>query len=162
MLEQLGLVVEPLALPPLPRQGPADLLGGEARAEEAPLLGCPDPPGRRGFSRSWCQTNRAAPSAPPASPAAGWIQRSSNAPSRSSRPLATQLSATPPARTRCFIPVRRLDVPADPEHGLLGHGLDAGGQVHVPLLERTTRATGRAAEELGGTACSSWSAPGST
>ena len=25
---------------------------------------------------------------------------------------------------------------ADPEDGLLGHGLDAGGQVHVPLLER--------------------------
>ncbi len=47
----------------------------------------------------------AAPSAPPASPAAGWIQIRSNGPSRRMRPLPTQLSATPPARQRFFIPV---------------------------------------------------------
>src|SRR5207245_6087144 len=46
-------------------------------------------------------------SAPPASPAAGWIQMLSNGPSRSRRPLATQLSATPPASTRFFKPVSR-------------------------------------------------------
>ncbi len=34
----------------------------------------------------------------PSSPAAGWIQTFSNPPSRAIRPLATQLSATPPAR----------------------------------------------------------------
>ena len=40
------------------------------------------PAGRRcaGCPSSWCQMNRAAPSAPPASPAAGWIQMSSNGP----------------------------------------------------------------------------------
>ena len=82
----------------------ATSLGREARAR----AGCPA--GRRGrragagLSSSWCQTNSAAPSAPPASPAAGWIQMSSNGPSRSSRPLATQFSATPPARTRFFMP----------------------------------------------------------
>ena len=63
--------------------------------------------GRRGLPRSWCQTNRAAPRAPPASPAAGWIQRFSKRPSRRIRPLATQFSATPPARQRFFMPVCR-------------------------------------------------------
>ena len=47
----------------------------------------------------------AAPSAPPASPAAGWIQMPSNTRSRSRMPLATQLSATPPAITRLGSPV---------------------------------------------------------
>ena len=75
------------------------------------------------------------PSAPPASPAAGWIQMSSNGPSRSSRPLATQFRATPPARTRFFIPVVLMEIAAQAQHDLLGHGLDAGGEVHVPLLE---------------------------
>ena len=49
--------------------------------------------------------NSATPSAPPASPAAGWIQTLSNGPSRRIRPLPTQLSATPPARQRLRIPV---------------------------------------------------------
>ena len=52
----------------------------------------------------WC-AHSAAPSAPPASPAAGWIQRRSAIPLRSSLPLATQLSATPPARQRFADPV---------------------------------------------------------
>ncbi len=47
----------------------------------------------------------AVPRAPPASPAAGWIQMFSNGPSRRSLPLATQLSATPPAMQRFFMPV---------------------------------------------------------
>ena len=38
--------------------------------------------------------NNAAPSAPPASPAAGWIQTCSKGPSRRIRPFATQLSAS--------------------------------------------------------------------
>ena len=59
---------------------------------------------------------------------------SSNGPSRSSRPLATQFSATPPAMTRFFMPVSRCGR-AHAQHDLLGHRLDAGGQVHVPLLE---------------------------
>ena len=40
----------------------------------------------------------ATPSAPPASPAAGWIQISEKGPSRRILPFATQFSATPPAR----------------------------------------------------------------
>ena len=47
----------------------------------------------------------AAPTAPPASPAAGCTQMPSNRSSRSSLPLATQFSATPPARQRFFAPV---------------------------------------------------------
>lgn len=56
-------------------------------------------------SKSWCHAKSAAPSAPPASPAAGWIQIRSNGPSRRTRPLATQLSATPPASVRFEEPV---------------------------------------------------------
>ena len=52
----------------------------------------------------WIQS--ATPSAPPASPAAGCTQMSSKGVSRRTWPLATQLSATPPAITRFFIPVR--------------------------------------------------------
>ena len=61
------------------------------------------------------------PSAPPASPAAGWIQMFSNGPSRSIRPFATQLSATPPARHRFFKPVSLAHVARRAEHDLLGH-----------------------------------------
>ena len=46
----------------------------------------------------------AAPRAPPASPAAGWIQMPRKRPSRSTLPLATQLSATPPARAQVLYP----------------------------------------------------------
>ena len=47
----------------------------------------------------------AAPSAPPASPAAGWIQTWSNGPSRRIFPFPTQFSATPPAMHRLGSPV---------------------------------------------------------
>src|SRR3982074_739202 len=55
----------------------------------------------------WCATS-AAPRAPPASPAAGWSPSRSADFLRSSLPLATQFSATPPARQRfvsfvCFL-----------------------------------------------------------
>ena len=69
-------------------------------------------------------------------------------PSRSSRPLATQLSATPPARTRCFMPVCAMDVAAEPQHRFFGDGLNAGRQVHVPLFEWRLRRPRRPAEEL--------------
>ncbi len=59
----------------------------------------------RGTPRAPCETASAAPSAPPASPAAGWIHTSSNGPSRTIRPFATQLSATPPARHNDAAPV---------------------------------------------------------
>ena len=41
----------------------------------------------------------------PSSPAAGWIQTFSKPASRAIRPLATQLSATPPAMQRFLAPV---------------------------------------------------------
>ena len=47
----------------------------------------------------------AAPRLPPASPAAGWTNNASKGPSRMIRPLATQLSATPPAIQRARSPV---------------------------------------------------------
>ena len=73
---------------------------------------------------------------------------SSNGPSRSSRPLATQLSATPPASTRFFMPGLAMQLPADAQHDLLGHRLDARGQIHVPLLDGRLRPPRRAAEQV--------------
>ncbi len=70
-----------------------------------PCMRSPSARRRRVRSRAPCaRSTSATPSAPPASPAAGWIQSRSNGPSRSSRPLPTQLSATPPARQRFFMP----------------------------------------------------------
>ena len=48
---------------------------------------------------------KAAPKAPPASPAAGCIQMLSNIFSFNNFPFATQLSATPPAKHKFFSPV---------------------------------------------------------
>ena len=50
--------------------------------------------------------------APPASPAAGWIQMSSNIPLSRIFPLATQFSATPPAIVRRRLPLRSRAVRA--------------------------------------------------
>ena len=61
--------------------------------------------GRRGWPRNRWYPKRAAPSAPPASPAAGWTQILSNIFSCRIFPLPTQLRATPPARQRFFLPV---------------------------------------------------------
>ena len=88
---------------------------------------------------SWCQTKSAAPSAPPASPAAGWIQICSNGPSRRSRPLATQLSATPPARHRLRQAGLRVDVARHAQHDLLGDQLDRRREVHLALRDRRLR-----------------------
>ena len=67
----------------------------------------------RGCLSRWCQNHSAAPSAPPASPAAGCVQSDSNGPSHESLPVATQLSATPPASARCRQP-RALDARSGP------------------------------------------------
>ena len=56
----------------------------------------------------------------------------------------------------------RVNVAADPQHDLLGHRLDAGGQVHVPLLEGRLRMHGAARRRARGTAGPSSSAPGSS
>ena len=72
----------------------------------------------------------------------------SNGPSRSSRPLATQLSATPPASTRFFISRLPLHLPRHAQHDLLGHLLDARREVHVPLFEHGLRAARRPAKQL--------------
>src|SRR3990172_6726330 len=62
----------------------------------------PPPVSPLSFSKKRCHPDNAAPRAPPASPAAGWIQMFSKGPSRRMRPFATQLRATPPARQRFF------------------------------------------------------------
>ena len=133
--QQLGLVVERAVRGASARRGTRAISSSSKRGpRRLPLLRRRGRRRRAACSSSWCQTNSAAPSAPPASPAAGWIQRSSNGPSRSSRPLATQLSATPPARHEvASSPVRSWTCRPIREHDLLGHRLDAGGQVHVPL-----------------------------
>ncbi len=94
----------------------------------------------------WAATS-AAPTAPPASPAAGCSHRLSNKPCFSSLPLATQLSATPPARQRFFSPVSRGDGASQLEHHLLGHCLDRSGQIHFALGERRFGLARRGAEQ---------------
>ena len=68
-------------------------------------------------------------------------------PSRRIRPLATQLSATPPARQRFFRPVSRVHVPRHPQHDFLDDDLDRGGKIHIALGEQRLGSTRRAAEE---------------
>ena len=60
----------------------------------------------RGFPSTWCHAYSAAPSAFPASPAAGWMNMCSNGVSWSSRAFITEFSATPPASARFLEPVR--------------------------------------------------------
>ena len=62
----------------------------------------------------------------------------SNGPSRRSRPLPTQLSATPPARQRFSSPVSRCAVPRHAQHDLLGHLLDRAREVHLALRQLAT------------------------
>ena len=61
---------------------------------------------------------------------------SSKMPSRRILPLATQLSATPPARHRSALPGLGAHRACEPQHHLLGHRLDGGGDVHVELREQ--------------------------
>ena len=91
--------------------------------------------------------DRAAPRAPPASPAAGWIQTSSKMPRRSSLPLATQLRATPPAITSLLQPVSSRAGLRQLEDHLFGDLLDGQGQIHVFLGDVTLGPAGRDAEQ---------------
>ncbi len=102
----------------------------------------------RSWPSTWCQPHRAAPTAPPASPAAGWIQRSSKGPSRRRRPLATQLRATPPARHRPALAGQARRGAGHPQDDLLGHLLDRPGQVHLPAGEVRLGRPRRAAEHV--------------
>ena len=80
---------------------------------------------------------------------------SSNAPSRRILPLATQLSATPPARHRLRSPVSVRDRARHPQHDLLGHRLDRRGEVHVERRRAAARA--RAAARRTARRTSRWS-----
>ena len=68
----------------------------------------------RGRPRTSFPAHRAAPRAPPASPAAGCTKTRRKGPSRQSRALATLFSATPPARQRSSSPVSRCNRRARP------------------------------------------------
>ena len=92
--------------------------------------------------------NSAAPSAPPASPAAGWIQMSSNG-SFAQQPAvgdAIQRHAAGQHQVSHFGLL--VDVAAHPEDDLFGDRLDARRQVHVPLLDVAFGIPGRAAEQI--------------
>ena len=60
---------------------------------------------RRGLPRSMLSAHSAAPSAPPPSPAAGWIKSSSKESPDRIRWLATLFRPTPPAMHKLFWPV---------------------------------------------------------
>ena len=69
-IEQRALVAESLVRRALRGDEGVDLVGRVRRSQPAGMLRI-TVAGGRGLSSSWCQTNNAAPSAPPASPAAG-------------------------------------------------------------------------------------------
>ena len=50
--------------------------------------------------------------------------------------------------TRCFMPVSLCTCRPDGQHRVLGHRLNARGQVHVPLLDVRFRIARRAAEQI--------------
>ena len=133
---------------PVPIEERRDLVVARSAARAARRSCCRRGRGVRGLSSSWCQTNSAAPSAPPASPAAGWIQISSNGPSRRMRPLPTQLSATPPARHRCLHAghARARDGPPC-SMIVFGDLLDRRREVHLALGDRRLRRARRTAEQ---------------
>ena len=95
-----------------------------------------------------CEAASAAPSAPPASPAAGCIQMRSKIPSRSSRPFATQLRATPPAMHSWREPVISRVCRGELQDRLLGHLLDRGREVHLAPRDPALGLARRPLEEV--------------
>ncbi len=79
-------------------------------------------------------------------------------PARSSLPLATQLSATPPARQRFRLPVSSRAWRARRKHHLLADELDRGAEVHLAAGDARLGLPRRAAEERARSA--RWSSPG--
>ena len=129
----------PPAAPPRGRGSPApsrpvaasssrDLVARSWRVPGRRRAGAPGG-GRAPVRRAWASA--AAPSAPPASPAAGCTNSRSNGPSRRMRPLATQLSATPPAMQRFVEGTRSCEPARLLEQDLLEHHLQAARDVLV-------------------------------
>ena len=58
---------------------------------------------------------------------------SSNGPSRSTRPFATQFSATPPAMTSFGMAGQPVRVSRRSQHHLFADHLDGRGQIHLLL-----------------------------
>ena len=71
----------------------------------------------------------------------------SNQPCFSSLPLATQLSATPPARQRFRSPDLVGDRAGELEHHLFGHCLNRRGEIHFALGKRFFGLARRRAEQ---------------
>ena len=65
-------------------------------------------------------------------------------------------------QTRFFMPVSAMHLLANGQHGLLGDGLNARREIHVPLLDVRFRIARRPAEQIVESASSSWSGPGSS
>ena len=72
----------------------------------------------------------------------------SNGPSRNTRPLPTQFSATPPAKTRLLMPVSAWTCRVVRSMTSSVHRLHRGRQVHLPLRHLRLGLSGRPAQEL--------------
>ena len=146
MLDQVALVREPLPLSPLLPQGADDLFRGVTRPEEAASLGVTRRLGTRFFQELMPDE-----------------QGRAQCPARiTGRRLDPDVVECPVAQqtaighaiepdAACHDEVLhaglRANVAADAKEDLLGHILDAGRQVHVPLLEGGLRITGPPPEE---------------
>ena len=123
-----------------------DLRVGERRARGT-RPSCASLPGvtARGCLQCRCQMSCATPSAPPASPAAGWIQSSLE------RTLAQQPAVADAVERHAAGQAQVLEAglavhrARHPQHDLFAHDLHRAGEVHLPLrqLASPARAAGR-------------------
>ena len=93
----------------------------------------------RGLPSSLCQTSSAAPRAPPASPAAGWIHRSSNESLAQESTVGHAVEGHAAGQAELRLPVRRWACARHAQHDLLGHHLDRARDVHLAPRERALR-----------------------
>ncbi len=109
-------------------------------------------------SRSWWRTKSAAPSAPPASPAAGWIQMFSNGPSRRIRRWRRSSARRRRPGRDSRMPVCAWAWRGHRQHDLLGHHLDRRRPCPSPAGSARSRA--RAAGRRRGARTARWSSSG--
>ena len=130
----------------LPCQESANLIGAVPRPQETSLLGI-----STGQINADCPAADARQTRPPPAP------RRRRQPPAESRDRRNLLRAATDRWPRSSVRLRQpergascrfaVDMPPDPQQDLFGHCLDAGGQVHVPLLERGLGRSGRTAEK---------------
>ena len=119
---------------PCPARNADDLIGGVARPEEAPLLGILHHPGAR-FLQELMPDEQGRPQRPACIAGRRLDPDIVKCPLAQEPAIGHTVEPDSARHDQMPHPGSCSDVAADPEDDLFGHILDAGGQVHVPLLE---------------------------